>query len=410
MADKKELWLFTMNFPFGNGEAFLENELSMLAKSFERVRLFPLFPEGEVRSLPPNVEVECVFTRDEVYRSMALWRLPFRLRRFTALWRQARRSAPGAAVFRKHRRELLSQVRQLLERERLMQLRVADRYDPATVSLYSYWTSDWATVLGLWKMRDERLRFKSRMHGFDLYAERAKDGWPRFQAFQVAQADRILVASQDGLNDLVKRYPHARDRFSLAHLGTRDHGLGPWAPAKELHIVSCSNLVELKRVQLIAEALHLLDIPVRWTHFGDGPERGRVEAAISTLPPNIRVELMGSRPNAEVIAWYRANSVDVFVHASRTEGGAPVALQEAASFGIPLVAADAGGVREIVTAESGILLPHALTAKMLAYTLNGFRASTWHTAHGRVRVRAFWSSRFQAANAYGELLKELHAP
>lgn len=402
-----ELWLFTMRFPFGNGEAFLENELPFLAKGFERVRLFPLSGTGQARSLPPGVEVERAFNAEEAYRPISPWRMLPGLPRILRVWWQAKASAPSPSVFRKHKREFLSQLRQALERERLLRLRIGKQFDPESVRLYSYWTSDWATVLGLWGLRDQRVRYISRMHGFDLYADRAPDEWPRFQAFHVAQASLILVASQAGLDDLSVRYPNQRKTFQLARLGTLDNGLGPWEPAAELRIASCSNLVELKRVVLIAEALRYMSGPVRWTHFGDGPERAGVEAVVKTLPPNILVELMGSRPNAEVIAWYKARPVDVFVHASSTEGGAPVALQEAASFGIPLVAADAGGVREVVTAESGVLLPHALTPEMLGSTLNDFRNSSWHTAGARSGVRRFWASMFNATEVYGGLLKEL---
>lgn len=39
----------------------------------------------------------------------------------------------------------------------------------------------------------------------------------------------------------------------------------------ELRIVSCSNVVPVKRLDLIVETLqHILDINIKWTHFGDG--------------------------------------------------------------------------------------------------------------------------------------------
>ncbi|MGB6048496.1 MAG: hypothetical protein WBG34_12940, partial [Flavobacteriales bacterium] len=276
-----------MRFPHGNGEAFLENELPILAEGFERVRLFPLLNSGEIRPLPPGVEVERLFNAKEACRPIALWRMYLDLPRILRIWQQAKTTAPSRAVFGKHKREFLSQLRQALERERLLRLRVGPLFDPERVRLYSYWTSDWATVLGLWKLRDQRVAYFSRMHGFDLFAERAPDAWPRFQAFQVTQASRILVASQAGLNDLVARYPKERNIFQLARLGTTDNGPGPWVPADELRVVSCSNFVELKRVPLIAEALRQVEGPVRWTHFGEGPERSRVEDVVRTLPPNI---------------------------------------------------------------------------------------------------------------------------
>src|SRR5690606_36206623 len=68
MVDVKELWLFTMRFPFGHGEAFLGNELPVRAEGFGRVRLFPLLAEGDQRPVPPGVVVEQPFTLEEAYR------------------------------------------------------------------------------------------------------------------------------------------------------------------------------------------------------------------------------------------------------------------------------------------------------------------------------------------------------
>lgn len=404
---KQELWLFTMRFPFGHGEAFLENELPFLAARFGRVRLFPLLAEGRPRPVPEGVLVEQPFSLEEVYRPLALWRLLADLPRAWRVWKQAKASAPSPAIFAKHKAEFRSQLRQALERERLFRKRWAGRYKPVEMVLYSFWTADWATVLGLWKLDNPGVRFSSRMMGFDMFAHRAPDGWQRFQAFHVQQAGRIYTIAKAGREHLLERFPQAKDKVHLSYLATADHGLGPWSPRDVLRIASCSNLVELKRVPLIAGALRHVRGPVEWTHFGDGPEREQVEAAVRALPPNVRVQLMGSRPNSEVIAWYQANEVDVFVHASRTEGGAPVALQEAASFGIPLVAADAGGVREIVTDATGTLLPNALTEEELGAVLDGLRHSAWYGAAARQQVRAFWDDHFRADVVYGKLVDEL---
>lgn len=402
-----ELWLFTMRFPYGHGEAFLENELPVLCEGFGRVRIFPLHAGGTLRELPANVEVVDLFGPGQEYRSITMGGLLARVGSAWALWRQGREAAPDEAVFNRHKREFLSQIRQAMERQRLLEQRYGPAYHPDRVRLYSYWTSDWATVLGLWKRRDPRIRFHTRMHGFDMFRERAMDGWPRFQPFHLQHADRIFIASQAGMDYMATRHPGYRERFKLAYVASSDHGLARWAPANALRVVSCSNLVELKRVPLIAAALARVPGPVRWTHFGAGPEQHAVEQAIAALPANVEVQLMGSRPNSEVIEWYKESPVDVFVHASRTEGGAPVALKEAASFGIPLVAADAGGVREVVTDETGILLENDLSAETIGQVLAGFKESPWYTVQARERVRAFWADRFEAGMVYRELLREL---
>ena len=402
----RELWLFTIRFPFGNGEAFLENELPILARGFERVKLFPLMPEGPPRPLPKNVET-VVLLSDDAYTAAGPLQVLTDLRRWNQVMRLCKASAPSAEAWRARRRNLMSRIRQAMYRERKFTARFAHLYDPERVVLYSYWTSDWATVLGLWKLASPEVRFISRMMGFDMFDHRAPFNWQMLQAFHVQQVEHVLTIAKAGQEHLCAKYPQAREKFHLSHLATTDHGLGPWAPSPTLRIASCANLVPLKRVHLLVEALPLLRVPVKWTHFGDGVERERIEAMVRALPPIIEVELMGGRPNAEVIHWYKHNPVDLFVHTSETEGGAPVALQEAASFGIPLVAADAGGVNEIVTPHTGALLPHALTPAALATCLEGMKHSAWCAAEARLGVRAFWSTHFNAEVVHGRLLENL---
>lgn len=391
-----ELWLFTLSYPYGNGEPFLETELPIIARRFERVRIFPLLPKGNKRELPANATVERVFGEEEVFKPMPLLHVFLELPRLWKLWRISRASAPSPAVFRKHRRELFSIVRQAFERERIWRQRIGRTYDPRKVILFSYWTSDWATILGLWKLREPRVGFVSRMMGYDLFDHRADDRWQRLQAFHVQQVDHIFTISKAGLEHMQERYPQRVDKFSISYLATLDHGSAPWAPASELRIVSCANVIPLKRVHLIAQALKYAKGPMSWTHFGDGEERPRIEACLKDLPPHVRVDLKGNCRNEEILAWYRTEQADVFVHTSETEGGVPVALQEAASFGIPLLAANAGGVPEIVTTVTGVLLPNALTSEMLAEALEGFRDATRWNSSARQGVRSFWARNFQA--------------
>lgn len=406
MAEGKELWLFTVRFPFGHGEAFLENELPILARGFARIRLFPLIAEGEARPLPPNVDVVRLFT-DDVYRPASWPKVLTKAARTAKVWRTCKAGAPSPAVFRRHRRELLSRLRQALHREDVLHRRMAHAFDPGRVVLYSYWTSDWATVLGLWQLRDPRVRFVSRMMGFDMFDHRAADGWQQFQAFHVAQVDHVYVISQAGLDHMRQRFPQHAGKFSISYLATEDHGPAPWSPSPVLRVVSCSNLVPLKRVHLIAEAVVRAGIPIEWTHFGEGPERPRIEAVLQAAPPNVRVELTGSLPNRDILARYARMPFDVFVHVSETEGGVPVAMQEAASFGIPLLGAEAGGVGEIANDGTGALLPADLTAELLAARLAACPGSPLLDPAFRAGVRAFWKARFEAERVHGRLLDAL---
>lgn len=402
----RELWLFTIRYPFGHGESFLESELPIIARGFEKVRVFPLMPEGAQRKLPRNAEL-VLLLKGDAYKAAGPLQVLTDLRRWNHVMRICKASAPSAQAWKERRRDLMSRIRQAMYRERLLTARFAHLYDPERVVLYSYWTSDWATVLGLWKLAAPEVRFCSRMMGFDMYDHRARSNWQMLQAFHVQQVDRIFTIARAGQEHMRRRFPAQQDKFQLSYLATMDHGIAPWAPGEKLRIASCSNLIPLKRVHLLVEALERLGMPVKWTHFGDGEERGRIETMVRRLPPMIEVELKGSCPNHAVIEWYKAHAVDVFVHMSETEGGAPVALQEAASFGIPLIATDAGGVKEIVTPYTGILLPLQSTADDLASMLAGFYNSAWRTAETRVTVRAYWQAHFNAEEVHGRLLEQL---
>ncbi|HEX2616807.1 MAG TPA: glycosyltransferase [Flavobacteriales bacterium] len=390
----KEIWLFTMRYPFGEGEAFLENELPVLCERFERVRLFPLERVGTARTLPPNAEVAPL--QLGVYDRLSPFDLLLRYGTFRKLARSLRNEAPSMEAFRAQWPELRSRIRYLLQRAKVLGAEVERHYDPSTTLLYSYWTHDWATVLSILRQRDRRLRCISRAHGFDLYADRGKNGWLPFRALHLEQLERIFCASQAGLDHLRTQHPQHGQRFELARLGTQDRGLASWSPSGTLRLVSCANLVPLKRVDLLVEALRGISTPVEWTHFGDGPERARLEAAIATLPANIQATLHGPIRNADLLAWYQRTPVDLFVHTSASEGGVPVALQEAASFGIPLLGIDAGGVREIVNTGTGVLLPADAGALALRDALQAHAGSVFASAAGRAGVRAFWNANFRA--------------
>ncbi|MFZ1689161.1 MAG: glycosyltransferase [Flavobacteriales bacterium] len=403
----KELWLFTVSYPYGTNEAFLENELPVLAKRFRKVVLIPLLGKGAANPLPPGVEVR--HTVADPYRAASIGEMLSCLPALLTVLRCTIASAPSFGVLRRRWPDLRSRLRQALHRALELKRLLGKECDPDQVVLYSFWTADWATALGLWRSMDPRVSFRSRMMGFDMYAHRAKEGWQMFQRFHVRQAKGLHPISQDGVNAMCKAYPAHAEKFRLSYLATVDHGAGPWAATDVLRIVSCSNLVELKRVHLIAEALCRCNVPVQWTHFGDGAERAKVEAVLRDAPAHVNAALVGSRPNVEVISWYRTNPADVFIHLSRTEGGAPVALQEAASFGIPLLAAEAGGVKEIVTDRTGVLLPNAVDTGSVAALLDGWKGTKWYGEAGRAQVRGAWKERFDAEvvyNAFADILLE----
>jgi glycosyltransferase involved in cell wall biosynthesis len=126
--------------------------------------------------------------------------------------------------------------------------------------------------------------------------------------------------------------------------------------SKEIQVVSCANVIPLKRIDKIIDGLALLtNFQVKWTHFGDGHLMDDIKAKASALPNNIQVDFRGNIPNKEILALYKSQSVNLFVHTSETEG-LGMAIIEAQSFGIPAVVIGVGGVLDIVSEKTGVVL------------------------------------------------------
>jgi glycosyltransferase involved in cell wall biosynthesis len=394
----KELWLFTEYYPFGWSESFLENELPILVRRFGRVRVFPLFRREGERDLPSGAERQVVI--EDPY---AVADLPLLLRHALSVVRLLRSlwSDLGFAMFRREwRYELLSRMRQMIRRVDDMERSLMAEYDPERVVLYSYWTNDWATQLALLKARDARLRFVSRAHGFDLYEHQHQRGAIPFRRLQLKSVDALFCVSQAGLDHMRTRHPQFTGKYEHARLGTSDHGVAQASSDNVLRVVSCGYVIPRKRFWLIADALALARSPVHWTHFGDGPEMPMVRERLARLPGHVQVDLRGETTNADIMAWYASNPVDVHVLTSRLEGGVAVALQEAASFGVPLIATDSGGVRDLVTSATGILLPTTTTPEDLMAAIARVPQGPLSTPEFRAGVRAYWEANFMADTAF----------
>lgn len=402
----KELWLFTDTYPYGIAEAFLENELPVLCKNFERVRVFPMFANGSARNMPSNAEVTVLFA--DPFASAPMSQLLKQPREVFALLASLPHDAPNWNVFRKQWPYARSRMAQVILRTAIMERDLMPQFDPEEVMTYSFWSKDWVTSLAMLHGRYPRFRYVSRMHGYDLYETRNDRGWLPFRRYEMAAVDHVFCASQAGLDHMLQRYPKDAARFELAHLGTRDHGAGPWSPAPILRITSCARAIPLKRIDLLIDALALLQRPVQWIHFGGGPELERLRLRARSLPAHIQAELLGATANADILKHYATTPVDLAVHLSNSEGGVVVALQEAASFGIPLLAADAGGVRELVGTRTGILLPLDVEARTVAEHLDSITSGPLYTEAFRAGVRAYWSQHFKAEVTYAHFCTRLH--
>lgn len=258
-------------------------------------------------------------------------------------------------------------------------------------------------MLALIKMKTKNYGFVSRAHGYDVYEERWTHGIIPFRNFQLEMADKVFPDSKRGTEYLKEQYPRFSKKISCAHLGTPDMDTNPFNPDECFTLLSCSALIPLKRVHLIAEALRHCNFPLRWIHIGKGPLLGDIRLKTKNLPGSIEAELTGYITRDEILAIYSTRSVNLFIHTSETEG-LPGVLMEAASFGIPLMGCNVGGVPEIINDETGILLPKEITPEEIAGAIASFKNSRKNTGEFRRGVREFWKKNFNAEVNYNRFI------
>lgn len=133
-------------------------------------------------------------------------------------------------------------------------------------------------------------------------------------------------------------------------------------------------------------------IDARLDIAGDGPYRSTIEHAVTELGLADRVRLLGRNDDVPTLLA----GVDGVVSASHTEA-LPTALIEAGAAGLPVVTTDAGGSTDVVTSETGWVVPvrdtAALTSALAdAITHPELAAERGSAARQRVRENFSMSS------------------
>lgn len=128
----------------------------------------------------------------------------------------------------------------------------------------------------------------------------------------------------------------------------------PFAPLARPRVVFVGRLARQKGVATLVEAVGLMREPASVLIVGDGPERGRLEAAVSRAGLGGRITFAGFKPHAEIPAIL--HHADVFAVPSLYEELGTV-LIEAMAAGLPIVASRTGGIPEAVGEAARLVEP-----------------------------------------------------
>lgn len=179
----------------------------------------------------------------------------------------------------------------------------------------------------------------------------------RVLELMIRRADRIVTVSKGIGGQFTALVPEAREKVAVVYVGVDVERIKCRAQTsgirRELNwtnnlvIGTVARLAPEKGIDLLIETAGRFREKIshaRWLVVGDGPERAPLEQRAQALELETTMQFVGFR---EQVAEY-LGAMDIFVLSSRAEG-LPLALLEAMAAGVPVIAADVGGVREAIT-------------------------------------------------------------
>jgi glycosyltransferase involved in cell wall biosynthesis len=203
-----------------------------------------------------------------------------------------------------------------------------------------------------------------------VHGERCVDLWKGRWQWAIdrglARKTTRLVANSPAVRDYNVAHGLPREKFMVIPNGTppaRPSDVAREALFEELSlprearlIAAIGRLWPQKRVKDLIWALELVAVPhpeVRLLVLGDGPQRADLERYASLASSLERVRFLGHRDDV----WRILPHADVLWHGSGYEGLSNAVL-EAMAAGVPVVATDIPGNRDLVVAgETGFLVP-----------------------------------------------------
>jgi colanic acid/amylovoran biosynthesis glycosyltransferase len=387
----------TASLPHGSDEAFLIPEINQLMRSGHEVLVVPRSPRG---SIVHGHELVKWARREALYS----------LRVLKAAGAETL-TAPGQAteavgLLLGGRSPAVAMKNLAIVPKALWLARVAVRW--RADHIHCHWAGTTATMAMLASWRSG-VPWSFTAHRWDIVEN-------NLLAAKAASASFVRFISGDGLRIARALGLGPANNTRVIHMGVpipnrvrRRYGPRP--------VVLCpARLVEVKGHRFLLEAWRILQrrgLKAELWLAGQGELRPRLETLSRALGLAASVKFLGAVPHDELLKIYAEVPVSAAVLASIDLGsglheGIPVALIEAMSYGIPVVATATGGTPELLVPGTGLLVPPAdppALADALQSLLRDGKLSEQLGDSGRKRVLEAYDI-FQVA---AELVKAFEA-
>ena len=387
----------TAYLPHGSDEAFLIPEVKQLMRSGHEVLVVPRSPRGRIVHGHELVK----WTRGETLHSLRV------LKAAVAETLAGPGQTAGALGLLLGGRSPTVAIKNLaIVPKALWLARVAVRW--RADHIHCHWAGTTATMTML-ASRRSGIPWSFTAHRWDIVEN-------NLLATKAASASFVRLISGDGLRIARALGLGPANNTRVIHMGVpipnrvrRRYGRRP--------VVLCpARLVEVKGHRFLLDAWRILQrrgLNAELWLAGQGELRARLESLSRALDLAGSVKFLGAVPHDELLKIYAEAPVSAVVLASIDLGsgvheGIPVALIEAMSYGIPVVATATGGTPELLVPGTGLLVPPAdptALADALQSLLRDGKLSEQLGDSGRLRVLEAHDI-FQVA---AQLVKEFEA-
>lgn len=405
----KRIILLSVGFPYGNHEPFLRNELRY-HKDLILASAYIGDERNAKNNMPDNVNVTLwhkssfYFRGNKVLRSLAALRAIFTY----DFWQEV--FSKDIRPIRLHK--IITLLSYISKSEKIVAF-VSDEINKAgykkdELIFYSYWM-DHLALASVKLAQMYKGKAVTRCHGYDVYPR--EGNYVVMQRYLTKNLDRIFPIAVDGAKticSLFKCDTSVKNKTTVFRLGTEDFGMNPPITSDtDFTIVSCSNVVPLKRVDMIFDAINKIDkFKIHWYHFGDGVCFEDLKKKVARSKSKHNVNLMGRQSNETIMNFYKSTPVHLFINLSTSEG-IPVSIMEALSFGIPCLGTDVGGVHEIIKNNvNGYLIPKNSSVEDVSELIQKINAlSAVDMLVLRKEARLFWENNYRAEKNYSEFVE-----
>lgn len=400
----KNLYLFTNTFPSTaqiTEAAFLTNEVKFLSRSFD-LTIVPAKYNKEMGNLNSQYKVDATLALkiNSIKKNQIKFLSIFELLFWMEIFRR-----PLIIFNIKKMNSLINYL--MTTRIVLRWLHKKGLYDDTI--LYTFWFTATSTAIAKYAMNKKNITAISRAHGIDLYEERT--GYLPIQEITINMLTKLYTASKAGRIYLLRKFnnPDFEKKISVSYLGVSNPRFeNPGSNDNVIRILSCSSMIEVKRINLIIKGLSYYcknySNNIFWVHIGAGPLQE--ECSLLAINEQLNFKFEGTLLNEEVLRYYLTHPVDYFINTSSSEG-CPVSIQEAMSFGVPVIATNVGGIPELIRSESGILLSQNPSPKEIADAIKLLNDNNILRQNMRSESKKFWASNFDAEKNYNEFVNEI---